>query len=164
MSKDLVHWCAWLSSKKRHTSCLLFARRTRLPPPVRPNATDPKQWYDHSGSYDGGVTLLPLVQGGPTIVYDVIECKINCTKRPKMQGCKCAPGTDPNTTLGVDSPMDQPWMGIARAFLFHNFLPQVIGLSAAGAAALESILSQPSNTVCEGATCENTYETNALAV
>ncbi len=39
VSKDLIHW-------------------TRLPPPVRPNRTDPNQWYDHSGSYDGGVSII----------------------------------------------------------------------------------------------------------
>jgi hypothetical protein len=102
---------------------------TRLPPPVRPNQTDPAQWYDHSGSYDGGVTLLPDSQGGPTIVYDVIECK-SCVK----PGCKCVWGNGtacsapcptgqlaPDGTavltppLDVGAPMDPPWMGIARA-------------------------------------------------
>ena len=109
VSKDLIHW-------------------TRLPPPVRPNQSDPKQWYDHSGSYDGGVSLLPGSLGGPTIVYDVIECR-SCIK----PGCKCiwgngtacagpCPAPDggliaplPAAQVGASAPMDPPWMGIARA-------------------------------------------------
>eukprot|EP01045_Picozoa_sp_COSAG04_P015621 COSAG04_NODE_1246_length_7582_cov_2.322555_9_plen_192_part_01 len=79
---------------------------TRLPPPVRPNRTDPAQWYDHSGSYDGGVSLLPAALGGPTIVYDVIECR-SC----KLEGCLCINGSE---ALTAAAPMDPPWMGIAR--------------------------------------------------
>lgn len=95
MSTDLIHW-------------------TRLPPPVRPNRTDPRQWYDHSGSYDGGVSLLPPTLGGPTIVYDVIECAIRRSTGkcggPAYVGCKCINDTDPE----AGTPMDPPWMGVAR--------------------------------------------------
>jgi hypothetical protein len=110
VSKDLIHW-------------------TRLPPPVKPNQTDRAQWYDHSGSYDGGVSIVgtPAATPGPTIVYDVIECKIRMPN-PKFKvcppGCKCIPNA---TVAGAGSggggggggerlraPMDPPWMGIAR--------------------------------------------------
>ena len=94
---------------------------TRLPPPVRPNRTDPKQWYDHSGSYDGGVTMLPDSLGGPTIVYDVIECKSNGNGTACAAPCPAGgPGGGltpalPEVAAGVGAPMDPPWMGIARA-------------------------------------------------
>ena len=106
ISTDLIHW-------------------KRLPPPVKPNRTDERQWYDHSGSYDGGVTLLPESQGGPTIVYDVIECQINCTNKVKFPtgvacpgphcGCRCWPSAAGPGKLGTSQTMDPPWMGIARA-------------------------------------------------
>lgn len=70
VSEDLAHW-------------------TRVPPPLVPNATDPAQWYDAHGSWDGSISLLPE---GPTILYDVVE------------------GAPPGTLGG-----DPPTMAIARA-------------------------------------------------
>ena len=74
VSTDLMHW-------------------TRLPSPIVPNRTDPKQWYDAGGSYDGSVTILPEADGGPVIIYDVIEVG------------------PPPSGLGDDPPT----MGVARA-------------------------------------------------
>lgn len=71
VSEDLAHW-------------------TRVPPPLVPNATDPAQWYDAHGSWDGSISLLPE---GPTILYDVVE------------------GAPPGGKLGGDPPT----MAIARA-------------------------------------------------
>ena len=52
------------------------------------------------------MTLLPAALGGPTIVYDVIECR-SC----KLEGCLCINGSE---ALTAAAPMDPPWMGIAR--------------------------------------------------
>eukprot|EP00937_MAST-01D_sp_MAST-1D-sp2_P001545 g1545.t1 len=51
VSTDLVHW-------------------KRLPPPVQPNRTDPAEWYDAKGSFDGSAAILPDL--GPVILYDTI--------------------------------------------------------------------------------------------
>ena len=77
VSTDLLHW-------------------TRVPSPLVPNASDPAQWYDAYGSFDGSVTLLPEEEGGPTILYDVIE------------------GTPPPGS-GPGLPGDPRTMGVARA-------------------------------------------------
>lgn len=53
VSRDLMHW-------------------QRLPSPVAPS-TDPAEWFDAGGSWDGSLTMLPPNEGGPVIVYDVIE-------------------------------------------------------------------------------------------
>ena len=76
-----------------------LARWTRVPSPLVPNASDPLQWYDAGGSFDGSVTALPESEGGPTILYDVIE-------RAPPDASSAPPGG-----LGYDPPT----MGVARA-------------------------------------------------
>ena len=65
--------------------------------------------------------MLPDSLGGPTIVYDVIECKSNGNGTACAAPCPAGgPGGGltpalPEVAAGVGAPMDPPWMGIARA-------------------------------------------------
>eukprot|EP01049_Picozoa_sp_SAG25_P006488 SAG25_NODE_490_length_7426_cov_3.764706_8_plen_355_part_00 len=68
----------------------------RLPPPVRPSS-DPQEWYDSRGSYDGSVSMLPPEQGGPVMLYDAMH------------------GLRPNGTLLTSGAGDDPgWLAVAR--------------------------------------------------
>ena len=67
----------------------------RLPPPVRPS-TDPAEWYDARGSYDGSISLLPESEGGIVMLYDAMH---NGTGPP-------------NGSLAVGD--DEGWLAVAR--------------------------------------------------
>ena len=74
ISKDLIHW-------------------QRLPSPLRPNLTDPAQWYDAKGSWDGSLTLLPKAQGGPVIVCKYLDQGVPWSFQPTL--------LNPNHNSGV---------------------------------------------------------------
>ena len=77
ISKDLVHW-------------------QRLPPPIQPVTT--RTW-------DGSISMLPAEDGGPLILYDAEDGKLNTL----------APNERELGPLGnVLAPLDRPILGVAR--------------------------------------------------
>ena len=80
ISKDLVHW-------------------QRLPPPIQPVTT--RTW-------DGSISMLPAEDGGPLILYDAEDGKLNTLNA-------LAPNERELGPLGnVLAPLDRPILGVAR--------------------------------------------------
>jgi hypothetical protein len=77
ISRDLVHW-------------------QRLPPPLINDPRDPRDWYD-IGAFDGSLTLLPVAQGGPTILYDAVEGASPACKAALSTQCGAARATGNRT-------------------------------------------------------------------
>jgi hypothetical protein len=55
-----------------HVTSLDGIHWRRLPPPVRPSS-NPAEWYDAKGSYDGSISLLPEADGGIVMLYDAMH-------------------------------------------------------------------------------------------
>lgn len=101
---DQNHWCHVTSPDLLHW--------TRLPPPIVPNASDPKQWYDAQGSWDGSFSVI---EGVPTVLYDIVEGKKPGTlggDPPTMAIARAADPSDPylvEWTKDPSNPVD--WNG-----------------------------------------------------
>ena len=73
VSDDLVHW-------------------RRLPSPVRPSS-NPKEWYDARGSYDGSLVVLPPDQGGRESSPDGVPVTPARLPPPRVASARSAPSS-----------------------------------------------------------------------